>query len=328
MTVMVTVAAAAPGATMIRFAALGDSVTVGIGDPMPHGGWRGWAALLAYSLAPPGRVEFSNVSSSGAMTGDVAAEQLPLALAVRPAVASVLVGVNDTLRGRFDLAEIAADVEEVVAALRRSGAIVLTASLPDPGLMLRIPHLFRRPLARRVHAINAVVDQLARDHGTIHLDLAADPAIYDRSMWARDRLHPSERGHRLLARMFATRLAEHDVPLVALPDPEAKNPAPGIWTQVSWMATKGSLWMAKRSRDLFPKLICLVASEWWHGVRGRTEVLDARARAELEDVLGRLRVGAMATPQPAPRAEHREPDPGPDGRNLGGDPGCDTAVAV
>jgi hypothetical protein len=30
-----------------RFAALGDSVTVGLGDPMPQGGWRGWAALLA-----------------------------------------------------------------------------------------------------------------------------------------------------------------------------------------------------------------------------------------------------------------------------------------
>ena len=32
---------------MIRFAALGDSVTSGYGDPMPGGGWRGWAVLLA-----------------------------------------------------------------------------------------------------------------------------------------------------------------------------------------------------------------------------------------------------------------------------------------
>jgi lysophospholipase L1-like esterase len=329
---------------MIRFAALGDSVTVGIGDPMPHGGWRGWAALLADSLTAPGRVEFSNVSTSGAMTGDVAADQLPRALAVRPAVASVLIGVNDTLRGRFDLEEIAADLEKVVAGLRQSGAIVLTASLPDPGLMLRIPALFRRPLARRVHAINTVIDQLALDHGTVHLDLAADPAIYDRNMWARDRLHPSERGHRLLARMFATLLAEHGgvgergVSVVALPDPEPENPAPGIWTQVRWMSTKGSLWMFKRSRDLFPKLIRLVASEWWHGVRGTTEVLDARARAESDEVLGRLRGDAVTAPKPTPRptaspalgAHHRAagPSPEPSGPDLGGDSGCDTAVAV
>ncbi len=44
--------AARPGPVM-RFAALGDSVTLGIGDQMPQGGWRGWAALLAGSLAPP-----------------------------------------------------------------------------------------------------------------------------------------------------------------------------------------------------------------------------------------------------------------------------------
>ena len=32
---------------MTTFVALGDSITVGIGDPAPGGGWRGWAALLA-----------------------------------------------------------------------------------------------------------------------------------------------------------------------------------------------------------------------------------------------------------------------------------------
>ena len=50
--------AAGPGPVM-RFAALGDSITLGIGDQMPQGGWRGWAALLAGSLAPPDQVELS-----------------------------------------------------------------------------------------------------------------------------------------------------------------------------------------------------------------------------------------------------------------------------
>lgn len=31
----------------LRLAALGDSTTVGIGDPVP-GGWRGWARLEAH----------------------------------------------------------------------------------------------------------------------------------------------------------------------------------------------------------------------------------------------------------------------------------------
>ena len=38
---------------MATFVALGDSITVGIGDPAPGGGWRGWAALLAGTVPEP-----------------------------------------------------------------------------------------------------------------------------------------------------------------------------------------------------------------------------------------------------------------------------------
>lgn len=193
----------APQDPVMRFAALGDSVTLGIGDQMPHGGWRGWAALLAGSLAPPDQIELCNLARSGALVRDVAAEQLPVALSVRPAVASVLVGVNDTLRGKFDPAAVAADLENIVAALQRAGTVVLTASLPDPGLLLRIPASVRRPLARRAHQINAALGQLAVPYDLVHVDLAACPEIYDKRMWGVDRLHPSERGHRMLPGMSA-----------------------------------------------------------------------------------------------------------------------------
>ncbi len=209
---------------VVRFAALGDSVTVGIGDQMPHGGWRGWAALLAGSLAPPDQVELCNLARSGALVRDVASEQLPRALSVRPALASVLVGVNDTLRGKFDPGAIAADLETIVAALQHAGTVVLTASLPDPGLLLRIPASIRRPLARRAHEINAALGQLAVRYDLVHVDLAVRPEIYDRRMWGVDRLHPSERGHRMLAAMFAARLAERGMPPLAPPDPEPGQP--------------------------------------------------------------------------------------------------------
>jgi Glycosyl transferases group 1/GDSL-like Lipase/Acylhydrolase family len=72
---------AAPGGTesaVIRLAAFGDSTTAGFGDPMANGRWRGWAALLAESLGP--RVVFSNFARSGALTADVAYEQLNAAM--------------------------------------------------------------------------------------------------------------------------------------------------------------------------------------------------------------------------------------------------------
>ncbi len=146
---------------------------------------------------------------------------------------------------------------------------MLTASLPDPGLMLRIPESLRRPLARRTHAINAVLGQLALRYEIVHVDLAACPELYDRRMWGVDRLHPSERGHRLLARLFAAGLAEHGIGPLALPDTEPANPEPSAWAQASWMATKGTGWLVRRSRDLLPKLVQLVWAEWWHKLSGR-----------------------------------------------------------
>ncbi|MGH3376055.1 MAG: SGNH/GDSL hydrolase family protein [Actinoallomurus sp.] len=269
----------------VRFAALGDSVTVGLGDPLPQGGWRGWAALLAEAMAPAESREIGNFARTGARVEDVAKDQLPQALARRPSHASVLVGVNDTLRGDFALAPIAERLEETVGALRRSGAVVLTASLPEPGRMLRLPEIVCRPLARRVQAINAVFDHLARVYGTVHLDLARHPAVYDPGMWGVDRIHPSERGHRLLAGLFAAGLAERGLPLWSLPDPRPSNPPPSARAQAWWLATKGSGWVFRRSLDLLPGLTRLVIAEAWHEIRDQTVRLDDRLRAELAQVL-------------------------------------------
>jgi hypothetical protein len=51
---------------MTRFAALGDSITVGMGDRAPGGGWRGWAALLAGTLPQPDLHNLAAIASSPA----------------------------------------------------------------------------------------------------------------------------------------------------------------------------------------------------------------------------------------------------------------------
>lgn len=50
----------------LRFVALGDSLTEGVGDPVGEG-WRGWAALLVDGLSdgPDMSVEFTNLAVSG-----------------------------------------------------------------------------------------------------------------------------------------------------------------------------------------------------------------------------------------------------------------------
>jgi lysophospholipase L1-like esterase len=280
---------------MTTFTALGDSITLGIGDPVrlapPPGSrgrgpraWRGWAVLLSEGLPEP---DLHIVAGNGACMADLERDQLPAALQLRPDIASVVIGVNDTLRPNFDAARIGASAAHTVGALRAAGAQVLTMRLPDPGRMLGMPDLLARPLARRARQLNEVIDEVAVRFGTLHFDAASDAEVYDPRMWAVDRLHPSERGHRLIARRFHLLLAGAGCPVGQPPGPEPENAPPTRAEQIAWMATKGTAWVAKRSTDLVPNLVAMAFAEW---------------RAGQPDVETAVPVTAPAAPVPDPAA--------------------------
>lgn len=280
---------------MLTFVALGDSTTEGYGDKMPDGRWRGWAALLADAL--PARLH--NVARSGAVAGDVVERQLPAALAHRPDLAAVLIGVNDTLRHTFDVAAIGAALDHTVGSLRAAGAQVLTGCLPDPGRMLRLPSALARPLGRRVRAVNSVTHAVAARHGTIHLHIPHLPSAYDPLMWSVDRLHPGERGHRLLAGGYFDLLRAAGLATGERPHPEPVNPPPTPGASVWWMATRGTKWVFDRSTDLVPYLARMAAAEWWYGLRGAADRLDERVQADIGAALARLAGNGGDDPVPA-----------------------------
>ncbi|GGP47762.1 SGNH/GDSL hydrolase family protein [Streptomyces melanogenes] len=265
----------------LRFAALGDSLTEGVGDPVP-GGWRGWAALLAGD--GPG-CEFRNFAVSGALTRDVAEEQAPRARAFAPDLASVVVGVNDTLRRSFDIHHVAARLDAVYGGLAAQGAVLLTACLPDPGATLALPGPLARPLARRQQAVNAVVHALSARYGAAHLHLADRAWVGDRSLWSADRLHPGERGHRLIAASCHALLAERGLAPGAPPSYEPDRPPPGRSAALLWLATAGTAWVARRSTDLLPQLLGLAGAELRHAARGTAAHLDLRAAEALSAAL-------------------------------------------
>jgi lysophospholipase L1-like esterase len=279
---------------MTTFVALGDSITLGIGDPVRlepgprepgvlrkrgKRAWRGWAVLLAESLPEP---DLHIVAGNGACWADLECDQLPAALQLRPDVASVVIGVNDTLRPNFDPGAIGKSAAHVVGALRASGAEVLTMRLPDPGRMLGVPGVLARPLARRAHAVNQVMDDVAERFGTLHFDAAGDTEVFNPQMWAVDRLHPSERGHRLIARRFHALLAAAGHPVSAPPGAEPLNEPPTKAEQLAWMATKGTAWVARRSTDLVPSLLAMAFAEWRSSGEGSD--LPASPEPDLADV--------------------------------------------
>lgn len=250
----------------LRFVALGDSTTVGIGDPLT-GPWRGWSRLLAAELGRTHRLNYDNLSVSGATCETLRADQLPAALRVRPHLASVVVGMNDTMRSTWDPGRVHDDILGTVAALTEAGALVMTLRFHDHGRVLKLPALLRRPLLRRIEALNAAYDAAHAVYGGIRLDLMAEPVAQLREFWSVDRLHPSELGHRWLAREFALALRARGYP-VGCPHIETgpqPRPAQNAW----WLVSRGIPWLGRRANDVVPWAMRLAATELATRARAR-----------------------------------------------------------
>jgi lysophospholipase L1-like esterase len=248
-----SLAPAAPRAVHV-LAALGDSTAAGLGDPVSGGAWRGFAVLLAEALG----AELVNPSFTGARMADVRRAQLPTAVAAAPDVAVVFVGMNDTLRSDFDPARLRDDCAAIVAALREAGAHVLLVRYHDHTRVFPLPAPLRRALQRRVVALNAATAAAVEDDpgGIAVLDLDLLPGGYERASWAVDRLHPSERGHRLLAGGFAALLADAGF---AVPHPVSPECGGGrevtALHRAAWLVFKGVPWLVRRGRDLGPVIV-------------------------------------------------------------------------
>jgi lysophospholipase L1-like esterase len=231
-------------------AVLGDSVGVGIGDPALGGGWRGFGPMLAEAL---GGARLTNLAVSGSRVGGVLENQLPAALAARPDFAVLVVGMNDTMRSDFDPVRLHADLDHVVGALVAAGTVVITAKYHQHHRVFRLPGPIKRALASRIGALNEILDTVGRRHGIGVIDLDQVPGIYETAAWAVDRLHPSELGHRLLARAIADQLAttgtvvHKEVSLQC-----AGGRTPGRVARWCWLLFKGVPWLVRRGRDLVP----------------------------------------------------------------------------
>jgi lysophospholipase L1-like esterase len=177
------------------FVAIGDSFTEGLNDPAPGGGFRGWADLVAGTLAArrPG-FRYANLAIRGKLLGQVVAEQLPRAVELAPELVSLAAGGNDILHG-CDVDELAATFEPAVAKLQAAGSRVLIFTGFDPRMFPVI-----RLLRGRIAAYNMHLRGLADQYGCDLVDLWSMRALKDTRAWSADRLHLTTEGHRQVAR--------------------------------------------------------------------------------------------------------------------------------
>ena len=186
-----------------RYVALGDSTTEGLDDPRPDGTYRGWADRLAERLAVENPdLLYANLAIRGRRICQVREEQLEPALALRPDVATVVGGLNDLLRRRYDPDATAGHLEAMLEALRAQGATVLTFTLPDLSSIAPPARIVRARLA----AYNQAIRDIAQRTGALVLDLDAEPVALHPLLWSVDRLHASALGHERIASGFAHEL--------------------------------------------------------------------------------------------------------------------------
>ncbi|MGH3313430.1 MAG: SGNH/GDSL hydrolase family protein [Streptomyces sp.] len=184
----------------LRYVALGDSQTEGLGDGDDAVGLRGWADRFAEHLAVANSgLRYANLAVRGRVAGQVRAEQLEPALALRPDLASVVAGVNDLLRPRFNAAEVAGHLEEMFAGLTAAGAHVVTMTFPDVGKIAPLA----RPIRSRVFDLNTHIRAAAARHGVAVAETAQHAVATDPRLWSADRLHASPLGHERIAAAVA-----------------------------------------------------------------------------------------------------------------------------
>ena len=183
----------------IRYVALGDSFTEGVGDEMPDGSVRGWADLVAQGLADEtGRpVRYANLAIRGRLLAPIIAEQLVPALDLSPA--STLIsfngGGNDMLRPGTDIEWIAAETEGALRRIQEAGVepLLLAGANPTAGL----------PGGARVKvkgdALVVAAAGIAERLGIRYVDNWSDPVLTGRQFWSHDRLHLGPVGHHRVA---------------------------------------------------------------------------------------------------------------------------------
>jgi lysophospholipase L1-like esterase len=195
------------------FAALGDSYTEGLDDPYEDGGFRGWADRVAERLARDDpEFRYANLAIRGRLLREIIAEQVPVALRLKPDLVSLAGGGNDLLRGA-DPARLGALLREAVGKLRENGSQVL---LFEGAEASRLPG--GRRLTPRIQALNVHVRRAAAEFETLIAAPRGSDTFADRRLWGPDRLHLSSEGHQLVADGV---LALLGVPPVEPADPQA-----------------------------------------------------------------------------------------------------------
>lgn len=184
------------------YVALGDSTGVGVGAR--SGGGYPDRLLRRLSARHPG-LRLVNLCESGATSSDVLQDQLPRALQLRPRLITIGIGINDVGMQQPDEA-FAINLEEIVNPLRRLGAPIVIANLPDLALSPAVTRLVPQAYyEKRLMVFNEHIESTVARHHLALVDLwkLSRRALAGRpELFSPDGFHPSAEGYEAWAELM------------------------------------------------------------------------------------------------------------------------------
>lgn len=232
----------------MRYAAIGDSFTEGVGDPLPDGRTRGWADLVAAGLAAAhGEIDYVNVAIRGRLLEPIVTEQLDAVLALDPPPTLLTLngGGNDMLRPGADTGRLVRLTRDAVRRAVDAGAHVVLISGADPSARL--------PMGRRIRGVGAALTDalapLGEDETVTFVNVFGDEEIRRSAYWSEDRLHLNATGHRRVADLVLAALGHADDPRPgATPDVGAATRARRAVDELQFYRAHVAPWVGRRLR--------------------------------------------------------------------------------
>jgi acyl-CoA thioesterase-1 len=202
-----------PASSGIRYVAIGASDSVGVGASDPAKG--SWPALIAARL-PAGSPPYINLGVSGSLALQAVTQQLPGAIAQKPNLVSVWLGVND-LNATIEPASFADALGPIVDGLvQNTSATIFVGNVPDLRAVPAYAGVDKARLLAGIQAYNNVIAAIAaRSPGRVTVvDLfTGSAALVATSTVSQDGFHPSDEGYQLIADRFANAMRAKGVPL-------------------------------------------------------------------------------------------------------------------
>jgi len=179
-----------------HYAAIGDSFTEGIGDPVDGFQSIGCMERLGQVLKKSNPdMQFTNLAKRGLVISEIRESQLTKALELKPDFITAVIGANDVMKGKFASQNFEKDVRSIFEPLSKTGALVSTGTLPPFPFIKTLPEAIQPRLFRHVEKANAILTSLAKEYNVILVDAYAHVHELDEQDWSADKVHLNARGY-------------------------------------------------------------------------------------------------------------------------------------